>query len=129
MTIKEYVNQLPGMAGKYAFEMGCPTEYGFDHQNCTGHCDDCLYAEDTINGEPAPRLFACPVRPGQIIYFILEKKFVIEAEVDCVTFFRKDLWRIEIFGCTTFRNSDWLVNIFPTREEAEKKLEEFYEKN
>lgn len=56
MTIKEYVNQLPGMTGKNTLEIGCPEDYGFDHQKCTYHCSDCLYVEDTINGEPAPYL-------------------------------------------------------------------------
>lgn len=65
-----------------------------------------------------------PVKIRDHIYYIRENRFVVEAEVSAITFVTETSWRIECIVDGCFNEYDWCRNVFPTKEMAEKRLEE-----
>lgn len=74
-------------------------------------------------------VFVCPVKPGQTVYCVFKSGDIDEDYIRSVSFIREDdgesYW--ECYGRNDYMiaNSDgWMIDCFPTREAAEKKLEE-----
>lgn len=128
MTRLEYIRQLPGCKYKNAFDMPCPRAYGIDDdfKSCYKNCGQCWQGEATIDGNPAPHLFVCPLKPGQKVYGVRRirgKYVVLEYEIWWVRF-GKSSWFAEIGTTSSFFAKEWLDSFFPTREAAEKRLKE-----
>lgn len=131
MTNLEYVKQLPGCEDFTFYAGVCPEDLGLD-ETCCGECAVCENAKATINGEPAPYLFNCPVKPGQKVYFARHYCGTTEDEVINVTFYEEDgeiKWEAcndvdELFGNGKWMATKWNEEVFATREEAEKAVKE-----
>ena len=127
MTRKEYIEQFPKCDNAYG---ACTLSDGLDSDCYHEKCSVCLSKEATINGQPAPYLFACPVKPGQTVY--IPYKIVIDGEkcginaekVGTITFY-EDSWYAHFErDLGGFNEAYWMADVFPTREAAEKRLEE-----
>lgn len=78
--------------------------------------------------EMAQNVFTCPVKPGQMLYRICNLTTITPFCVYTVRF-NKNGWKAyteEDDGRTFYitDDSDWMSIVFPTLEEAEKKLAE-----
>lgn len=131
MTCLEYIRQLPGCEYKNAFNLTCPHAFGLEEvcPNDIGKCGQCWQNEATIDGNPAPYLFACPVKPGQTVYCVFKSGDISEDYIRSVSFIREydgeSYW--ECYGRNDYmiaNSAGWMINCFPTREAAENKLEE-----
>lgn len=126
MTCLEYIRQLPGCEYKNAFNLTCPHAFGLEEvcPNDIGECGQCWQNEATIDGNPAPYLFACPVKPGQTVYQVNETDGTIyECKIEYI-FFTERCWAADCTSTIGFDADAWEELIFPTREAAENKLEE-----
>ena len=130
MTCLEYIRQLPNYADKDEDDLPCVAAFNFDNHGVIDECGGCYRGEATINGQPAPYLFACPVKPGQTVY--IPYKIVIDGEkcginaekVGTITFY-EDSWYAHFErDLGGFNEAYWMADVFPTREAAEKRLEE-----
>lgn len=136
MTRIEYIRQLPGM--KEADELdGCLIHYALD-KNADGcpkdpfkfyDCITCKNQEATINGKPAPYLFNCPVKPGQMVYIVWGNS-IDERTIDEVRFNKGGWYAIEYNHekdecAIVARPSVWGKYVFSTREEAENVIEAY----
>lgn len=126
MTRKEYIEQLPKCDNAYG---ACTWRVGLDSECYHEKCSVCLSKEATINGQPATYLFACPVKPGQTVYCVFKSGDISEDYIRSVSFIREDdgesYW--ECYGRNDYmitNSAGWMIDCFPTREAAEKKLEE-----
>lgn len=130
----DYVRQLPGMKSIEDDRMECPFYYGLDNnfkeEGCPltfwgySDCAKCANKEATINGEPAPYLFACPVKPGQTVYRANRYDDDVVENLVCKVGFTIYGMVVECDYWFVFHDDDWLVTVFPTREEAEAKMAE-----
>lgn len=126
MTRKEYIEQLPKYDNAYG---ACTWRVGLDSDCYHEKCSVCLSKEATINGQPAPYLFACPVKPGQTVYCVFKSGDISEDYIRSVSFIREydgeSYW--ECYGRNDYmiaNSAGWMINCFPTRESAEKRMEE-----
>ena len=70
-------------------------------------------------------VFVCPVKPGQTVYQVNETDGTIyECKIEYI-FFTERCWTADCTSTIGFDADAWGELIFPTREAAEKKLEEF----
>lgn len=126
MTRKEYIEQFPKCDNAYG---ACTWRVGLDSDCYHEKCSVCLSKEATINGQPAPYLFACPVKPGQTVYCVFKSGDISEDYIRSVSFIREydgeSYW--ECYGRNDYmiaNSAGWMINCFPTRESAEKRMEE-----
>lgn len=126
MTRKEYIEQLSKSDNAYG---ACTWRVGLDSDCYHEKCSVCLSKEATIDGQPAPYLFACPVKPGQTVYCVFKSGDIDEDYIRSVSFIREydgeSYW--ECYGRNDYmitNSAGWMIDCFPTREAAEKKLEE-----
>ena len=126
MTCLEYIRQLPGCEYKNAFNLTCPHAFGLEEvcPNDIGECGQCWQNEATIDGNPAPYLYACPVKPGQTVYQVNDTDGTIHECKISYIFFTERCWAADCTSTIGFEADAWGELIFPTREDAEKKLEE-----
>ena len=121
MTRKEYIEQLPKYDNAYG---ACTWRVGLDSDCYHEKCSVCLSKEATINGQPATYLFACPVKPGQTVYQVNETdETIYECKISYI-FFTERCWAADCTSTIGFDADAWGELIFPTREAAEKRLEE-----
>lgn len=121
MTRKEYIEQFPKNKNNV---FSCALRSGLDNDCRRDECSVCLSKEATINGQPAPYIFTCPVKPGQTVYQSNEEDGEIyECEVEYIVFVDGG-WTANCTNTLGFDADAWGDLIFPTREAAEKKLEE-----
>lgn len=137
MTRIEYIRQFPGLKNITEEEAACAESYGLELEKesqefataeCL-HCTRCMRKEAIIDGKPAPYIYYCPMKVGQMVYTILHGSWIVSAKVISVTFLEEDDGGFEITLDTNGDNISvmgYAVNsaIFPTREEAEEKLKE-----
>lgn len=124
MTCLEYIRQLPNFADKDEDDLPCVAAFNFDNHCVIDECGSCYRGEATINGQPAPYLFACPVKPGQTVYQVNETDGTIyECKIEYI-FFTERCWTADCTSTIGFDADAWGELIFPTREAAEKRLEE-----
>ena len=126
MTRKEYIEQFTKYDNAYG---ACTWRVGLDSDCYHEKCSVCLSKEATINGQPAPYLFACPVKPGQTVYCVFKYGDIDEDYIRSVSFIREDDGELywECYGRNDYmiaNSAGWMIDCFPTREAAEKKLEE-----
>ena len=126
MTRKEYIEQFTKYDNAYG---ACTWRVGLDSDFYHEKCSVCLSKEATINGQPAPYLFACPVKPGQTVYCVFKSGDISEDYIRSVSFIRENdgesYW--ECYGRNDYmiaNSAGWMINCFPTRESAEKRMEE-----
>lgn len=126
MTRKEYIEQFTKYDNAYG---ACTWRVGLDSDCYHEKCSVCLSKEATINGQPAPYLFACPVKPGQTVYCVFKSGDISEDYIRSVSFIREydgeSYW--ECYGRNDYmiaNSAGWMINCFPTRESAEKRMEE-----
>ena len=126
MTRKEYIEQFTKYDNAYG---ACTWRVGLDSDCYHEKCSVCLSKEATINGQPAPYLFACPVKPGQTVYCVFKSGDISEDYIRSVSFIREDdcesYW--ECYGRNDYmiaNSAGWMINCCPTRESAEKRMEE-----
>ena len=127
MTRKEYIEQLPKNDNAYG---ACTLRAVLDSDCYHEKCSVCLSKEATINGQPAPYLFACPVKPGQTVYIpyksvIDGKNYGINTEIVGTITFYEDSWYAHFaYNLGGFNEAFWMGDVFPSRESAEKRIEE-----
>lgn len=130
MTNLEYIRQLPGLENfTFTDVLLCTKDIGLD-EDCCGDCEECENEEATINGKPAPYIFTCPVKPGQKVYVLVQKyngewkNKVFESTINRIEFDEDEMAMYDDEAQCDFSMSNWLWNVFPTREQAEQKLKE-----